>query len=216
MTDTPTYDLIPRSQRALRKTRSLALGFGLMLTVLFAVGGQRASAQMFNLTTNAPITIPSGHFGTLTATVTPVSSISGTVNLYCSNLPANAFCVFPNSDAALTVNNAPATINITINTSAVNQYEGKKTFGHHGAASVALCSLLAPAALLFFAFRKRKSAMKAAMGVTLSLLGLVSMVGLGGCASTKPANVAPGTYTVVLHASYSTIATSTNFTLIVD
>jgi hypothetical protein len=193
--------------------------FGTLLLALLAVGGVRSTAQLpgITLSTNGPLTLASGTFGSFTVTLTPVAGYSGLLVVTCTNLPAYAYCQYPNLNQEITVSGAPATMNITMETSQVNNYQSKSVAPHGTSGGVVAAAMLAPAALLLLAFRRKSlkglGAIRAMLGVVL----LASIAGLSGCASTKPSITPVGTYTIPITArSNGTVIASTSLTLKVD
>jgi len=194
---------------------------GTLLLAVLAVSGLGAVAQLpgLTMTNSGPLTLPSGAFGSVTVTLTPVAGFSGSVLVAC-NIPSNAqytYCQYPNLNQKVAVNGAATTVNITVETSQVNDYETKFVPQRHGLGSIAAASLLAPAGLLFFAFRRKSLKSMGAMRAVLGVVVLASIAGLSGCGSTKPLTTPPGTYTISITAAASGIPTaSTPLTLIVQ
>jgi hypothetical protein len=64
------------------------------------------------------LTVTAGQSGATTLLFTPTGGYKGTVALSCSNLPANATCVFAQNQVALTGNNQSVALGLQINTTA--------------------------------------------------------------------------------------------------
>jgi len=168
---------------------------------LFALGGYGASAQMFTVSNNGPLSVVSGHSGTFNATVTPTGSFSGTVLISCVNLPVNSECFFPNGNNGLAVNNAAASMTVTLDTATVYNYEVKATPPlRRGLEQVALCSLFAPAVCVLFLGRRRMR-ITPAIRMMVCALVLLPLAGLVGCAATKPPVTPAGNYQVTVSAT---------------
>jgi Bacterial Ig-like domain (group 3)/MBG domain (YGX type)/PQQ enzyme repeat len=70
------------------------------------------------------LTIAQGKTASTTLIFTPTGGYSGTVALSCSNLPANASCVFAQNQVSLNGNNQSVNMGLTINT--ISQQAGKQ------------------------------------------------------------------------------------------
>jgi hypothetical protein len=190
--------------------------FWLVVVTLLAVCGWRASAQLptYTVSVKSPLSVPTSQYGSVTATVTPTGGFTGNVLMSCQNLPAYASCKFPSLDPTVTVNSGAASITFTLNTSAVDQYNAKKMQQRSGMQGVALCMLVPAACLLLF--RRRLPGNVAALrGALAAILVFGCMAGLSGCASVKPASTPPGTYNVIVNASYN-VNTSASATLVLN
>jgi hypothetical protein len=194
------------------------ISFSLMalLAVLMAVCGVRASAQV-TMTNAGPLTLKSGTYGSVNVVLTPTSSFSGNVFLFCNTTSVPyAYCIFPNLNNAVAVSGSAVTVSVTVNTSQVNQYEARNAV-KRSAPGVALCMLL-PAGFALFLARKRRMRGMGALHMMAGLMVLGAIAGLSGCASTKPNNTPVGTYTMPITGSFNSGlgSVSTTLTLVVN
>jgi len=181
---------------------------------LLALSGLRASAQLFTVTNNGPLTVESGHYGTFTVTVTPSGNLSALVAINCSNLPANSECFFPQSVNGLEVSNTPATMTVIFDSATVYNYETKATPLRRGTERVALASLFASALCVLFVGRRRLRVWPG-LRMMVCALALLPLAGLAGCASTKPLVTPPGNYLVNVSASYGTFTANSTLNITV-
>jgi hypothetical protein len=158
------------------------------------------------------LTIASGLSAQSTLTITPLNVYQGTVTLSCGPVPANVTCVispatytFPGSQTVDgTENNAQGTLTISASGAPVvgaNRYAGRASM-----ASI----LLIPGALagLMLAFSRKRNARKSGIWGALILLvltaGMFSITSCGG--SSKPLTAAPGTSTVMIMGSGTSVS----------
>ncbi len=176
----------------------------------------------------ATLTIPRGHSGQSTITITPLNNYQGTVSMSCGQLPANVSCVvspatftFPGSQNPDGSENA-AHGTITINTAAGNVVGAlQKRDSNLLEAGFILPGALAGLVLLFVRRRAERwlDAFRtcALMILGLSLFGLISC---GGGSGFKTA--APGTITLTINGSGTTpsgnnsVAASVPLTVIIQ
>lgn len=219
MTDSSKTDVQMRF-RNLHAAKAKATNvLGMLLLTVLAVSGLRAVAQLpgITMTNSGTLTIPSGAYGSVAVTLTPVAGYSGIVVVTCTNLPQYSYCQYPNLNQQVSVPGSAATVNITVETSQVNNYQAKSLPQRSGLSSIAAAALLAPAGLLLFAFRRKSLKSINAIRAVLGVFVLASIAGLSGCGSTKPAATAPGTYIIPITASAnSVVISSTSLKLVVQ
>jgi len=85
-------------------------------TFTFVPGTLTIIPATFTLTVSpSSLTIVPGQVGAVTATITPTYGYSGTVNLSCNSLPADALCTFTLASVPVS-NNLPVAVLLTIST----------------------------------------------------------------------------------------------------
>jgi uncharacterized repeat protein (TIGR02543 family) len=177
------------------------------VTAAYAITANFSANAVVITTPPAPtLTVQSGGTATTTLTLSGQGSVTNPVTLTATGLPPGATCTFSNN--AMTVSGGPATVNVTITTTAnlqiIGQNKGFNPLGGFGAGVGALlaCGILIPGG------RRRKR-----FGLFLSALLMVLVGGLTACSSNSssktvtsgstgtPAGTPAGTYTVTLTAS---------------
>ena len=161
----------------------------------------------FNLSVSTPVTTAAvGSSTSLTLSVAPISSFTGTVMFSCSGLPASATCSFaaPQLNVSAT---APATEVLTIQTSAGRGYE-------RVGSGVAFAMLL-PFGSLLALRRWKKFAGLRLLGLLTVLLGSAGLI--AGCGSSGGMSATPaGTSNVTITATSGSITQSTIVALTVQ
>ena len=158
-------------------------------------------------------TVTAGSTASYALTVTPAGGYSGTVNLSCSNLPANAACTF--SPASLAVNGSAMNVTLSVSTASTQTAALLRRGGF----------ALALAGFIFLMPFKRN---RKGLAVLICFAALLAVTGISGCgggssssSTTTPppssSKVSPGTYTIqVIAADTSGNKTSQAITLIVQ
>lgn len=152
------------------------------------------------------VSIPSGDYTNITATVSPVGGFHGTVSLSCSGVPDYALCSFPQGNT-VSLANGMKTITLSINTSDVNGYgqlvSRLSPPANGGTQLRYLAGLLLPGFILIGL--KRRSFTHGRLRLILCCaLFTTGLFCLQACGSKQPGKTAPGTY------SLSILASSTN------
>lgn len=168
----------------------------------------------------ASVTVASGNSGTMTVTLSPSSTFTGTAALACSGLPAGVNCSFANSSMAL--GSAPVSTTLTISVGATST---ASLAPHSGMFAFWLPGL----GLGMVVAGKQRRSRKFWIGLVLMvLLAVMVCVGCGGVASsgTKAATtatgtaaatgVAPGTYPITIQATTGSTQQATTATLVVN
>jgi len=171
----------------------------------------------FNLSTSTQAaTIGVGSSATMTVSVAPSNSFSGTALLSCSGLPVGATCSF--SPAQLTVTStAPAIATLTIQTSNGGPY------ARSGGSAVAvlrsprgvgiLSALLLPFGAIFGRRRRRLVALR----IVGSLAVLAAFTGaLTGCFPLQMTATPPGTSNVIITATSGSVMQTSSVALTVQ
>jgi hypothetical protein len=160
-------------------------------------------------------TVTAGQPASYNLSITAATGYSGTVNLSCSGLPANASCSF--APPSLTLAGAKTT-NFAVTVATEVSQTGSLVHGLTAAGAAFLV-------LLPWTFRRRH---RSGALVLLLLAGGISLSGCGGGVSsstsvsptqpgsTQQAMVAPGTYTIQLVASDGTTSQKQPLTLVVS
>ncbi len=167
----------------------------------------------------ASLTVASGKSGTMTVTLSPSSTFTGTASLACGGLPAGVNCSFANSTMAL--GSAPVSTTLTISVGAAST---ASLAPHNGMFAFWLPGL----GLGMVVAGKQRRSRKFWIGlVSLVLLAVMVSVGCGGVASTgtksattgtgtAATGVAPGTYPITIQATTGTTQQTTTATLVVN
>ena len=151
--------------------------------------------------TPSPLTIVAGLTANLTVTVTPVSGFAGSVALSCSDLPAEAACLF--GEAAIPVGGGTTTL--ALSTTAPHDCGSNVPYGGYGALlhrpftfgkSVGYAGGVLAGALLFFFPRPGK--FSRGMRGFFALAVACGLASLAGCGSGNCTDfgTAPGHYTL--------------------
>ena len=173
-------------------------------------------AYLLSASGSSTVAVASGKSGTLTLSLTPQNSFSGTVTLTCGNLPADASCSFsPSSSVAISGTTAQSTT-LTISTSATTAAV-RDPF--------AVLNIFPAGALLMIGFMPRKNR-KACQSLLLfmTLCFAVSMVtacGGGNHSTSNPGTpgtpgTPTGTYTITVNTTSGTIQQNMPITLVVN
>jgi uncharacterized repeat protein (TIGR03803 family) len=167
------------------------------------------------------ITITPGASGTLTITITPVGSYTGTANFSCGTLPASVSCTFAPPSITLTAGGGVQTDTLTINTAATKSALLSSPFKPRGFSPIySAMTLWLPGSLVALSgmFRRRQTRRFTRRLWLLGLLwlGLVSAGHLCGCAGGSANDARPGTYTIPVELTLTSGTTQTvNATIIV-
>jgi hypothetical protein len=167
----------------------------------------------------ASLTVASGQSGTMTVTLSPSSTFTGSASLGCTGLPAGVTCKFANTTLALA--SAPVSTNLTISVGATTT---ASLAPHSGMFAFWLPGLGLGMVVVGSQRRSRKFWTGL---VLLVLLAVLVSVGCGGVASsgTKSATsgtaagatgVAPGTYPITIQATAGSTQQATTATLVVN
>ena len=160
---------------------------------------------------SASASVASGQAGTYNLVLTAAPGVSGTVQLTCLGLPANATCAISPMTAAL-VAGSPTPVSVKISTGTAM---AALRFGSGGALSFAAL-LFAPLLLL----RDRRGAAKQLFSMSLFAVTCVLFVTLGGCGGSgrNPASsmTPQGTYTITISATGVFSSASQTLTLLVS
>ena len=135
----------------------------------------------------------------ITVTLTPVAGFSGTVNLSCSGLPAQANCVF--TPPQLAISGSAQTSQLVISTTAMSAALPPDSKG----IGLVYGMLLVPGlALIGAGFDQKRSRKKKLLGVLLACMlfaGMLLMPACGGGGSSSGSGTPPGTYNVTVKGS---------------
>lgn len=154
----------------------------------------------FAFSASTPVlTVKAGQTTTATLALTPINGFSGSVNLACSGLPADATCSFAPSMVALS-SSAPASTTLTISTNTA-----MAKLAPHGPSSATYAELAVfPAGLLLLGLLSRR---RNTAGIRMLVLAVVAVAGasaITGCGGSTmaPLPVTPtGTSTVTVTAT---------------
>jgi outer membrane protein assembly factor BamB len=132
------------------------------------------------------LTVQTGKAANTTLTFTPSGSYTGTLALSCSNLPANATCVFAQNTIKLTGNSQSATVGLVINTAGntAAQSVGRRTPQSGGSVALLALAFWWPGALTGLAVVLRQRVADTPRSLQLCLLLLCAgafAIGLSGC-----------------------------------
>jgi Bacterial Ig-like domain (group 3)/FG-GAP-like repeat/FG-GAP repeat len=170
-------------------------------------------AYLLSASGSSTVTVASGKSGTLTLSLTPQNSFSGTVTLTCGNLPADASCSFsPSSGVAISGTTAQSTT-LTISTSATTAAV-RDPF--------AILNIFPAGALLMIGFMPRKNRKaRHSLLLFMTLCFAVTMVtacGGGNHSTSNPGTpgTPTGTYTITVNTTSGTIQQSMPITLVVN
>ena len=195
-------------------------------------GAQGLGAAQFSLTNSdavppgftvsaspAALTIVQGQSASTVLTITPDGAFSGTINLSCSGLPANAQCVFNPAQAMVTGNSA-ATVTLTVNTAGADGQlsyvdpEALRRFERGGSGArggAMLAGLMLGVVLAWSAARKKSGrgvlARFGLLWVMLAGSGLIACGGATSSSSSAQSSATPaGNYTVMVNANTQSTA----------
>ncbi len=174
----------------------------------------------FTLTASSPtVTVASSSPATYSLTVTPINGFTGQVVLNCAALVAAQYASCSLQPSSVTLNGtAPQTTSVTINTVTTARNEPPALRRMDG---VTLC-ILAPAALLFWRFRRSLPTQRWPLLLALlctSLMLLVSGCGSSGNAVSNLRKTPSGSYTYTVSASSTTgtvVSQSVTLSLVVQ
>jgi parallel beta-helix repeat protein len=145
------------------------------------------------------LTLPSGDWALISATVTPVGGFNGTVLLSCSGVPNHTQCDFPSGNQVSLADGAK-TIQLAINTSDVYGYgqlvSHTTPFSKNGGKWPLLAALLFPALSLFERSSRKRTMLRFLFIVWITALALAAMLCMQSCSDKLPAKTAPGTYDI--------------------
>lgn len=165
------------------------------------------------------VSIPSGDYTEITATMTPIGGFNGTVALGCSGAPDHTQCIFPNGNT-VSLKNGPKTVPLVIDASDVYGYGQKVSkltlSGRGNDALQYLAGIFFPA-FLMLGIRRKSYAYRWLRVICLSALLGTALFGLQSCGSKLPGKTPPGKYSLTVTAS-STGSPSTQHsaTLLLD
>jgi len=189
-----------------------------------------ANPGSYTITANpSSLTIQAGQPGVFALTVTPTGGYTGTLTLNCSNLPANALCVFwqdgGGTNTVTLSGNEAMGVSLTIETN-VQQLAAAPGEQNRSNPILPALAIWGPGSLLgLAAFRRRKKQglkrrRQRLLGIGLLVLMTGAMAGVvGGCGSpattTTPAGTSTVTVTSTAPAGSSGLSQSVNLTLTV-
>ena len=168
------------------------------------------SPATFNLSSSTRVaSVTAGSSTTMTVSIAPINSFSGTVNFSCSSLPLNATCSFSPSQVAVTAT-APATTTLTV-----------KTLSASGSLTRPAVKYGITLALLlpfgFLSMRRRVSG--AGRLAAIAVVGVLTLAGLGvlaGCAYNPALYTPAGTSTMEITATSGNTTQSTGVSMTVQ
>lgn len=146
------------------------------------------------------LTIAAGQSGSTTLTITPVGGMTGTLTFNCTGLPANANCVFAPTTVAMSGNDAPATVTLTVNTAGANGVISQIRPSRSpwiSVSSIALFFVPTGFVLLVIPGRATKKRQRYAYLSLLLLIGAFTTVGLTACGSISSSKATPAGQTSV-------------------
>jgi uncharacterized protein (TIGR03118 family) len=183
---------------------------------VFANSTTVSSTPTFNLSASSQVAnIAMGSSASLTVSLAPTNSFTGTVSLNCTGLPSGATCSFSPNQLAVSAT-APATSTLTIQTSAAksNGYVKEALGGEGTHGTLFLASLLMlPFGSLLALGRPRRFAGLRLLGV-ITLLFIFSGL-IVGCGSSTPGTPA-GTSNVTITATSGSITQTSTVALTVQ
>lgn len=149
------------------------------------------------------VSIPSGGYEQISATVSPVGGFDGTVSLSCSGMPDHTQCAFPDGNS-VSLKGGAKTVPLVVNTSDVYGYGqkvSKLTLPGTGNDDFQyLAGVLFPA-LLLIGIRPKRVAYKWLRVMILFALVGSALLGLESCGSKLPGKTLPGKYSLTVTAS---------------
>jgi hypothetical protein len=164
-----------------------------------------SSTPTFNLSTSTQATtVAKGSMSTLTISVAPTNSFSGTVTLSCSGLPAGATCGFSPTQLSVTAT-APAIATLNIQTSSGSSGYVRTASGGDGrqAAWGIASAILLPFGSLLALRRRDRFAGPRVLGVITLLI--VSAGFVVGCGSSGTLATPTGTANVTINATSGSV-----------
>jgi hypothetical protein len=152
----------------------------------------------FTLTANpATVTVKHGTDGSLAISIAPGTGFQGTVTFACTNLPANATCVFTPASASFASSSAAQTIQVVVHTRPTTTTAMLNSTDDGMSPIPALAFWLPGAALSGLGLgRKRSARQRQMLLLAIFALGVGGMLGLTGCGGSSGTTAAPGTYNV--------------------
>jgi hypothetical protein len=157
-------------------------------------------ASDFVLTaTPATISLKTEHHLTFTVTAASIGQFSDRLDLSTALLPEHMTIQFdaPRLDVA---SGSSGTVSVTMDTDDVLGYAAATPPARFGSDTPTALWALAPAPFLLLFLRRSKARWK---GICVMLLA-VTLISFSGCSSLYPKSVAPGTYTIQIHAAGET------------
>ncbi|HLH08564.1 MAG TPA: hypothetical protein VKW78_15095 [Terriglobales bacterium] len=194
-----------------------------------SVGGGNASptatpaVSSTNITAEpSALSIPSGQSGTMTVTLRPSTTFTGTVSLACAGLPVGVSCSFANPTVALA--GQPVSTTLTVSTGAV---QSANLTPHGGMLAMWLPGL--GFGMVVVGSQRRSKKFWAGL-VMLVLIATLVSVGCGGASNFAAkasangtggtvgttATVQPGTYQITIQASAGSTQQATTAVLVVQ
>ena len=147
-------------------------------------------------------TLAIGQQGTISVTVTPTSTFSGTISLSCSPLPANISCTFQPQKVQLQ-NGIPETSQLLIRTVPTTAQAGKPHDREPEFGTIADCFLPGCFACIFLFRRSSRGSLSVRTLLMIAAIACVS-AGLSGCGQQIESYYPPGNYTVTVYGTAST------------
>jgi hypothetical protein len=196
MSNTPVKSTRMERNNLSSGPRSLPFLVKLFLLLAVACAGVRAEAQTpgFTITNTGPLKLASGTFGPTSLTITPTNGYTGFVNVFCLNMPAYAYCKFPDLNQSFSLANGPITVTFDVNTNQVDNYQARLAPFSGRTGQIALASMLLPGFGLLVFGRRRRSLQRIAIG----MIGFCGVLSISACGSTLPKTTPPGNYTIQL------------------
>jgi phospholipase/lecithinase/hemolysin len=162
------------------------------------------------------LTVFHGGSGTTSLVFNPVGGYTGTATVACGTLPAHVSCSFSNSTLTFTGNNAPQTVQLTLNADTMTASLARPNLNHApgdlvlAAGSFPLLVLVSLAGI-----HRRRSALRMAGSALTVLLLAAAAVGMTGC-SGDPNAATSGSYTIPVSVTSNGTTKSITLTLVVQ
>lgn len=160
--------------------------------------------------------------GSINATVTPVNGFTGSIALNCSGLPAHTTCSFAPALLQADGSNSALVSVATISTGVATVGAVRQTGDHAGLlATLGICGI-GLLGLVFVPLGRSRRGIRSerARIAQLILVAIILCIGLAGCGriSEPPDNhtTPPGTYTITVTATSSSLSHSSTFSLVVQ
>lgn len=137
------------------------------------------------------LSIPSGDWTRITATVTPIGGYKGNVILNCTNLPAHSQCEFEKGNS-ISLEKGIQQVPIVLNTSDVYRYGDYVSSLPRQNWSSKLALAFGIPFMGFLGLRQRRISARLLLVLVLPML----LLGLQACSSRLPGETAPGRYSI--------------------
>jgi sugar lactone lactonase YvrE len=173
------------------------------------------SVPGFSLTsTNASVSVAQGDSAYLPLTLSTVGSFTGTVNLTCSGLPANAACIFVPASytTSATVASVPGIVQLV--TAGPGTVIGSIARPSNAVSLAGMFVLPGICSLCLF-WRRRSARLLGSLALTFAIAAITCLSGCGSSSPTPAASLLTptGTSTVVITATSGSITSTFNVTL---